>query len=210
MDPACFGPRRPMLDVDQLTTQHVQDAIAGDSGSQAWLIQRFSGMIRAQARSLLAGGRWVDGSEEEVEQEVWLRTLPRLKDLRPQDGRLTPVIMTFLGQVVVRTCSEFRRRQARELPDAAPDARIDVESRRAVSAAMDAEASQLVLRAIEDLDAIDREILIMRLMEGASNSLAAESVGLSASAVTRRFQSTLDTLRRRLPGGLFDACLDAE
>jgi len=79
------------------TTLHVRRAKGGDRDSLAWLADRFSPLLLAQARYRLRGrlARWVQ--PEDVVQDVWAVALPALPGLEASDGRETPVVLKFLA-----------------------------------------------------------------------------------------------------------------
>ncbi len=83
------------------TSLHVQRARSGDERSRAWLVARFSPLLRAQARYRLPGGlsRLVDA--DDLVDEVWMVALPRMAELRERDGRHTPVLLKFLSSTML-------------------------------------------------------------------------------------------------------------
>src|SRR5690242_6331690 len=78
------------------TTRHVRAAVAGDAEATAWLVSRFSPLLRRQA-ALRLGAAADDGGVDDIVQDVWLWALPRLGRVRPHDGRYTPSLLAYLG-----------------------------------------------------------------------------------------------------------------
>lgn len=61
------------------------------------------------------------------------------------------------------------------------------------------ESDDAVLRAIEELEERDRQVLLLRGVEGVSNEAAAVILGMQPNAVAVRFHRARERLRRRLP-----------
>lgn len=164
-------------------------------------------MLEAHARwrieAFSLGGKIQDA---DVVQEVWLRALPRLGDIEPRGGRLTPPLLRFLGSTLVRVCFEAARASGREHPagsglfDQPPEAAnhpVSVLARRA-------EDESQLLHEIEQLGAADRAILLMRIMEGIPNRVIAQELGITESMASRQYLAAVSLLRARLPASLFD------
>ena len=47
-------------------------------------------------------------------------------------------------------------------------------------------------------------MIVLRGIEQIANDQVAQLLGVTASAITRRYQRALEKLRRRLPGSVFD------
>ncbi len=95
-------------------------------------------------------------------------------------------------------------------PEASSQALADVilgRDTRASEALIRAERSQRLLKALEELEPIDREILSLRHFEQLSNGECAQELGLSEAAATKRHIRALKRLRGILslmPGGTID------
>src|ERR1043165_7489668 len=85
-----------------LTSVHVRAALDGDSTSLEGIISHFSPFLLAQARYRL--GRHLRGryDPEDLVQQTWCVALPKLDRIVPRDGRCTPVLLRFLGTVLLR------------------------------------------------------------------------------------------------------------
>ena len=73
-----------------------------------------------------------------------------------------------------------------------------------VSAAIREERRQFVLLAIDALDPVDREVLLLRGVEQRSGNTTAELLGISVDAVAMRYGRARDRLRAQLPESLLD------
>ena len=185
------------------TSSHVRRAVAGEPDSIEWIIFRFGGALRAHAHYRLAGSLGGLASEDDLVQEVWLRALPRLPGIEQQGGRLTPVLVKFLGRILVNVCFELRK-QARRRDEHPLAIGIQTEISGIVSHIMLREESDLVLREINALDNEAQAVLILRLMEDLPNSLVAQTLSISASAASRRYTQAIELLRKRLPLSFFE------
>ena len=193
-------------DVTDATTLHVRAAVAGDALGLETLVERFTPFLLTQARYRLAGPAAAHCEPEDIVQETWAITLPRLADLRARDGRLTPVLMKFLATTLLRCVTQVLRKHVIRRPRAVPgsDAGDPLSQ-------LPTEASGIVTRLCRrsDVDALraaidalpddDRAVLVLRGIEQHPNGEVARMLGVDDSAVTRRFQRALATLRAAVP-----------
>src|SRR5262249_2817466 len=116
---------QPVEDQDQ-TSVHLRRAVDGHQDSVGWLVVHLTPVLEQQARYRLQGpiASWC--SPEDLVQDVWLATLPRLRDLRVRDGRLTPVLIRFLSTTLLHKVNELNRAYLRgaraRREDSAPEA----------------------------------------------------------------------------------------
>ena len=190
-------------DVRSLTSRHVRRAIDGDLASTAWIVERFGPYLAAIARRH-AG--WEPSSRaldpDELIQETWSIALPRLRDIKPEGGRTTPVLLSFLAGVLWRRHRTLLRQHLRKRDGQAPhsaawDALAD-STRGAVSRTMHAEATEELQRALNALPAENRDIVIMRSLERLSTGAIGEMLGLTPDAVSARYRRALEQLRTKL------------
>lgn len=189
------------------TTVAVRRAMDGDSDSLQWLVARLSPLLHAQARHRLRTHLQGLYEPEDLVQDVWLRTLPKLGELRARDGRMTPVLLRFLSEVLVRRYGSLLQKHLYGKPlqqeivgrgsefVAATTAVIDRASR--------SEHMRTVSRCIEELPDREREIMVLRGVEQASNAEAAQVLGLSPGNVAVIYHRSLSKLRERLPDSVF-------
>ena len=192
------GPGR----ADALTTMHVRQAADGDVGSVEWIVTRLSPLLLAHAHYRL--GRLVGQHDpQDVVQDAWLITLPRLASLTPRNGRLTPVLLRFLSTAVVNRVRNIFYDRARR-GDAQSPSQVTTDRSGAVTQALRAERVATVQATIYELEPADREVVLLRGVEQVSAQAAAVLLGVSVDAVNKRYQRALTRLRQRLPGSVFD------
>ena len=202
---------------EELTTQHVRRAVAGDPESVAWLVERFAPLLLAQARLRLPKELHRIVEPEDLVQDAWAVALPRLRELPPRDGRYTPVVLRFLCTTILYRVSNLMQRQLERTLRAPTEAgsagsmgersglsQLAADESMALTKAMRSEASRLVLAAIDGLDEEDRKIVVMRGIENAPTAEVAALLGMKPNTVTVRYRRLLQRLRESLPSSIFD------
>lgn len=192
------------------TTFDVRRAAGGDPEATDRVVRRLSPLLLADARYRLqrAGLRAAD--PEDVVAETWSVALPKLGRLGERDGRKTPVLLAFLATTVRNVVGTMlRRREVRGThapladgaSEGAPAPAADATG--VVTGVARAERRDLVHAALERLDPVDREILLLRGVEQRSPGEVAETLGLAASAASMRYRRALERLRAELPDSVF-------
>lgn len=198
----------PAPSLSDLTTQHVARARDGDVASLAWLVERFSPLLLAQARYRLGPRLGQRITPDDVVQDTWALALPHLASLAPRDGRSTPVLLRFLSTTVLRHVNNLLRRRmhsAEEVADtSSPFRSLSEQTRGPLTRAMHLESSSLVLAAIEELAERDRELVVLRAIEQRSNEEVAELLDLAPNTAAQAYRRALQRLRARLPRSAFD------
>jgi len=148
----------------------------------------------------------------DVVQEVWLDLVRRLPEWRAQDALPLRVWMRLM------TCQALLVTQRRHLTAHMRDAMREQpipESRPSISAAVAADAfiasatsptraverNELrarILAVLDELDDVDREIVVLRHFEGLSNEDAAAELAIEPAAASKRFVRALVRLRPAL------------
>jgi RNA polymerase sigma factor (sigma-70 family) len=185
------------------TTRLVHAAAAGDPTGRDALVARLTPLLLAQARFRLAGAAGRHCEPEDLVQEAWAIALPRLRDLRAQQDRLTPVLMKFLATTMLRLTAKVVRKHV--VGKAA--ARVDAEALDALPAEVSGVITRLCKRerhdalqaAIDDLPPELRAVLVLRGIEQQPNGAVARLLGVADATVTRRFPQALQRLRDVLP-----------
>lgn len=187
------------------TSLRLRAAVGGDRDSLGWLVAHLSPLLLSQARWRL-GRHLAHGTDpEDLVQEAWLVALPRLGELQPRGGRLTPVLLRFLATSIVHRVNNLAREALRNGRSASPPpapAEAADDRTGVVTAAIRAEQSRSVLATIESLEPIDRDVLLLRGVEQRSLQTTAEVLGISSDAVVMRFGRALTRLRSHLPDSL--------
>ena len=192
------------------TSRHLRGAIAGDLGALDHLVTRVTPLLLQAAAYRLRSLTGAGCEPMDLVQDVWLRLLPHLGQLQPRDGRLTPVLLAWLGTTLRRRSRDLLetalRRQA-EIPirggdEALPD--VPAATRGVVSRVLARESLDAVGAAIETLPAADREIVLLRGIEQVPVVDVATLLGITAGAVRMRYHRALQSLRERVPHSIFD------
>jgi len=198
------------------TTLHVGRALAGDLASLAWLVQRLTPLLLAQASYRLGSRlrRHVDA--EDLVNDVWLRALPHLRAAAAPAGRLTPPLMRFLAAILLRRVRDLYEKHIAGKPAVHPSPPRDMpsldtiahEHSGVITKAMRGERTSLVSAAIAGLEDIDRTVLLLRGIEQRDNEEVAELLGLEPGTASARYRRALQRLRRELPESVFDEFSD--
>jgi RNA polymerase sigma-70 factor (ECF subfamily) len=185
------------------TSVHLRAALGGDDESLGWLVRHLSPLLLAQARWRL-GAQLAHACEpEDLVQEAWLATLPRLRELHSQGGRTTPVLLRFLSSCIVHRVNNLARAALRGGPATpTPVTALPASQTGAVTAAMRAEQHRALLDAIDELEPVDREVLLLRAVEQRPQQTTGELLGISGDAVAMRLSRALRRLRAQLPEAL--------
>ena len=99
---------------DALTSLQVRRARQGESRSIAWVVERFTPLLRAQARYRLGPSlsRHVDPTD--LVHDVWAVALAALPELEGNASRATPTLVAFLSKTLLLRVNELTRRRIRD------------------------------------------------------------------------------------------------
>lgn len=199
-------------------SRRVRGALAGDSRDLEWIVTRFSPLVAAQISFRLGavGSRRVD--VDDVLAEVWLVTLSRLGDLRPRNGRFTPVLLAFLASTALNTVNRHLQRLARQArrsgnakPGLSEQPGTDdilgltvADATSVISRASRNETMLAVQQAIAALPELDRQVIVLRVVEGLTNVAAGAELGVAPNTIAQRYRRALSRLRVGLPASVFD------
>jgi RNA polymerase sigma-70 factor (ECF subfamily) len=189
------------------TSIHVRRAIEGDLESLTWIIERFSPVLLSQARFRLGPALRRFCDPEDLVADVWGVALRRLGDLRLAADSSTGTLIRYLGTVLLRRVRDIAHLAVvrRSSPAAPGDAQresvsqIDAATTSVVSRAIRGERAELILSAIDALDPLDRQVIVLRGFEGASLDEAAAIMEATPGAVSTRYHRALKRLREKLP-----------
>ena len=98
-----------MTEPEALTSLHVRRAADGDGGSLSWVVSRLSPLLLAQATYRLGSRLRALYEPEDLVNETWAVTLPKLAELPARDGRLTPVLLRFLSTTLLHRIQSLVR-----------------------------------------------------------------------------------------------------
>lgn len=188
------------------TSLHAQRAVAGDATSLAWLVERLSPLLLAQAAYRMGPELRRICEPADVVNEAWLVLLPRLRTLPARDGRMTPVLLSFLSTTILNKLNALLRRELRRRMHLDQEAAVldpVPPANEVVSSVVRRETRSQVRDALDELPGEDREILLLRGVEQLPAEQVAAMFGVSREVVYKRYQRALEKLRGRLPGSVF-------
>ncbi len=190
------------------TTVFVRRAVDGDGAGVEWVIDHFTPLLLVAAERRLGPHLRRFYDPEDVVNELWVATMPRLGDLVEREGRLTPVLLRFLSTALVSRINNLARTFARHRPsaDAAQAGGDEPPSpfTGVVTRASRGDTALHVRQLLAALPETDREILILRGIEQNSNQEVARRLGIDPNAAAVRYHRALERVRSRLTGTPFD------
>lgn len=199
-----------------MTSYHVRRARDGEAASLEWVISRFSPLLRIQAEYRLTGPLRRLHDADDLVDEVWLVALERLGDLRPREGRWTPVLLKYLSSTLLNKINNLLTSHLRNPApmsleggrsagrSVAPIGRVAAGGTSVLGGALRHESQDAVHEALLRLEAKEREVLVLRGIEQIDNQEVARILGEQPGTVSKRFRRALGALRAQLPGSLFD------
>jgi RNA polymerase sigma factor (sigma-70 family) len=197
------------MDAIDQTTLRVREAAAGESAGLEWLVARFSALLTLQVRHRLGPELRRIYDPEDIVQEVWAIALRRLEELQPREGRMTPVVLRFLSTTALHLVSNLLRKHIRHsAQDGAKEigaafSQLPAPTSVAIGRALRAEREESLHQAIEELDELDRQIVILRGIEQNSVQDVGIILVIKPNTVTVRYRRALDKLREKLPDSVF-------
>ena len=184
----------------------MRQAQEGDRESLGWLVARFTPLLLLQARHRMGPQLLAKHDPEDVVNDVWATALPRLPGLPERGGRHTPVILRFLSTTLLHRINNLLRLRATDSgPDGAtPLDSLPEETPGPLTRAAGSEDQELVLAALGELGERDREVIVLRVLEGVPNPEVARLLDLEPNTAAQVYRRALERLRQRLPGAVFD------
>lgn len=185
----------------------VQKAKAGDRDAFAALVSAYEGKIYNLAL------RYLGNREDAMDasQEVFLRVFRFLPGFQEESG-----FSTWIYRIGVNVCKDMLAKRSRrnELPLEIPDDEEDYRTAEVSDSRYDPEAiaQQADLRktladAIGDLPQQQREMIVLRDIQGLSYEEIAQVLALESGTVKSRLSRARENLRKKLlqSGNIFDA-----
>lgn len=187
------------------TTIAVRGAIAGDEAAMTRLLERFTPALMASARQRLTGELRQHVDPEDLVQEVWSITIPRLGDLEPRHERFTPVLLRFLSSTMWRCHAGMLRRHLRGASkEAFAESQLPAHTTGVISRMARDEATARLLRGLDGLTAAERETVILRGLEQVPNHEVGVLLGEEPNTIAKRYGRALEKLRSLVPGTILD------
>ncbi|MEM7234458.1 MAG: RNA polymerase sigma factor [Planctomycetota bacterium] len=202
-----------------LTSFHVGRAKKGDEESLTWLIRRLSPILLKDAEYRLGKTLRELYDPEDLVNDIWVSTIPRLGELSSRDGRATPVLLKYLSKALLYRINNLIEKHIKGKPkrqraapgdtqSSDPVRQIEMDQTGLVTKLVRAEAKDVVVAALESIDEKDREIILLRGVEQRRYKEIAPLLGRDHKVLAVDYQRALEKLRKKLPGSVFDEFLD--
>lgn len=199
---------QPPSDPEPLTTLHVRRAADGDVESLNWIVSRLTPLLVAQAKFRIGPALRRQVDAEDLVHEAWAVALPRMPELTPRDGRLTPVLLRFLATTMTHRIKKLLQRrvtQSQVSVDGSDWAgELPASTSGVITQAFRHEQQDLVREQIDELEEIDRNVLILRGIEQHPAKTVAVMLDISPAAVDQRYSRAMRRLRSRIPDSVFE------
>lgn len=200
---------------DHLTSIHVRNAIANDRASVAWLISRFTPLLLCQAHQRLTPSLRRLYDPEDVVADVWIGVLGALPRLAPCNGSVTVGLLRYASTVLIHRVRDLLEKHVIDKPKTTPIASSEssagvhasglaADARGVVSHVIAEERNGLVWSVLTELEPIDREVLVLRGIEGRPHKEIAALLSISPDGAMMRYHRALKRLRARLPSSVFE------
>lgn len=196
--------------VEAVTTIIVRRAVEGEHEAVQKLCARFTPGLMALARRYLIGALGELYEPMDLVNDVWVRAIPRLRDINERSGRLTPVLQKFLATTLKFHYSNLLDKHLRGKPKReACEPSVIADSVTGVTSRLASDESTRTLHvAIEELAPKDREVIMLHGLEQMPHADVAELLGESVSAVRTRYARAWARLVERMRGTVFDDLAD--
>jgi len=208
-------PDIPEDDTEQLTTYHVRRAREGDAPSLEWVVNRFAPLLLANARYRLGKNLSQIYDPEDIVNDVWAVALPKLADLPARNNRYTPVVMKYLSTTMVYRINNLVEKHIKGKPKnfggasagdteaGSPLDRISSRETGIFTVTMRHDTRDEILSALNGLEERDRELILLRGVEGQSYKEIAVLLGGDPKQLAVTYQRAIHKLRELLPGSIF-------
>jgi RNA polymerase sigma-70 factor, ECF subfamily len=195
---------------ERVTSLHIEQAIRNDRPSTGWLVARFTPLLLCQARHRIPPSLQKFCDADDVVADVWMAVLPQLPKLEPSGGSLSRGLVSFASTVLMRRVRDLLEKHVLGKPAAGPLGEggnppdLVADMRGVVSHVVTEEHRGAVWKTLETLPPEDREILVLRGIEGLSHKEVADRVGITPENSAVRYHRLLKQLRDRLPGSVLE------
>lgn len=169
------------------TSIRTRAAVAGDAGSLAWIVERFSPMLLIQAEYRLPPRLRGLYAPEDLVQDVWLRVLGRLDKITPGDTPFARALLSYVSTALLRRIRDLAEKHFKGKPEQiAPEHDLSENATGVVSRAVRGERQETFRMAMAALEDKDREVLVLRSIEQRSLADTAALLELPSSTVAVR------------------------
>jgi RNA polymerase sigma factor (sigma-70 family) len=191
---------------ERLTSLHIRQAIQNDRASIGWLVSRFTPLLLCQAHQRMAPSLRRFCDPEDVVADVWMVVLGALPSLEPSNASFSRGLLRFASTVLIRRVRDLLEKHVVGKPpiaEAAPSS-LPADTRGVVSNVVADEIKGHVWSCLSKLSPQDREIMVLRGIEGRSHKEIAARIGLSHENVALHYHRALKSLRELVPASVFE------
>ncbi len=191
------------------TSMAIRGALTGNPESLDWVLRKYTPMLMASARQRIGSRLRQHLDADDLVQEVWAITLPRLADLESRQGQMTPVLLRFLAGVMWRCHANMLKRHMKGAPrQRLSESQLPASATGAIQHAIRDEEAARLLAALDELGPEDRKTVILRGIEQLPNHEAALLLDEPANTVAQRYGRALEKLRALVPDTVLDQIRD--
>jgi RNA polymerase sigma factor (sigma-70 family) len=195
---------------ERLTSLHIQQAIQSDRASVGWLVSRFTPLLLCQAQHRISPSLKRFCDPEDVVADVWMVTLAALPRLEPSNGSFSRGLLRFASTVLIRRVRDLLEKHVIGKPQLEDDAAsLPADTRGVVSHVVAEEIKGVVSSSLRGLAPQDREIVVLRGIEGRPHKEIAARLGLDPDNVALRYHRALKRLRELVPASVFEDLEDS-
>ena len=183
--------------------------------SLEWVVNRFAPLLLANARYRLGKNLSQIYDPEDIVNDVWAVALPKLADLSARNNRYTPVVMKYLSTTLVYRINSLVEKHIKSKPKkqvasggdkndgGSPLDNLSADATGVFTVTMRRDARDKILSALNGLSPQDRELILLRGVEGQSYKEIAVLLGGDPKHLAVTYQRALNKLRELLPGSIF-------
>jgi RNA polymerase sigma factor (sigma-70 family) len=196
---------------DHLTSIHIERAIKNDRASIAWLVSRYTPLLLFQAHHRMVPSLRAFVEADDAVADVWMAVLSSLPRLAPAEGSFSLALIRFTSTVLNRRLRDLLEKHVLGKPGISPITDADEQpvevrdaTRGVIAHVVAEERKGIVWASLSALDPEEREIMVMRGIEGRSRREIGEHFGITPENVGVRYHRTLRKLRALVPASVLD------
>lgn len=191
---------------ERVTSLHIRQAIQNDRLSIGWLVSRFTPLLLCQAHQRISPSLKRFCDPEDVVADVWMVVLGALPRLNSSGGSFSRGLLRFASTVLIRRVRDLLEKHVIDKPQAAEaePSGLAADTRGVITNVVAEEIKGLVWSSLKGLSLQDREIVVLRGIEGRPHKEIAARVGLNADNVALRYHRALKLLRELVPASVFE------
>jgi RNA polymerase sigma-70 factor (ECF subfamily) len=180
-------------DDDKVDRALVARWLGGDERAATLLVERHSQALARFAASLMSGD--TRGQVDDLVQDTFVRAFQSLADFRGES-----TLRTWLFTIERRLFLDLRRAERRR-PDGQEISESDAATEfSALDAVVAGETEGRIMKAIEQLSPLQREVFLLRVTEGLSYKEIADVVGTTEGAARVHYHNAVRGIKEQVDG----------